>query len=114
MHELSIALAIVDRVTEEAAQRQVRVASVHLKLGPLSGVVKEALLASYGMAAAGSPAEGSTLVIKETPVRIQCPKCGGARNVVSLQNLCCVDCGTATADIVSGRELEVVALEIIE
>jgi hydrogenase nickel incorporation protein HypA/HybF len=114
MHELSIALAIVDQVTEEATHRNARIAAVHLKLGPLSGVVKEALLASYGMAAEGSPAEGSTLVIKETPVQIQCPKCGGPRDVISLQNLCCIDCGTATADIVSGRELEVVALEIIE
>ena len=43
MHELSIALSILDLAAEEAGRRGGRVVAVHLKLGPLSGVVKEAL-----------------------------------------------------------------------
>ena len=41
MHELSIAMSILD-VAEEEAERQggARVVAVHLKLGPLSGVVQ--------------------------------------------------------------------------
>ena len=43
MHELSIALSIVELAEEEAAERSVRVNAVHLKLGRLSGVVRDAI-----------------------------------------------------------------------
>ena len=55
MHELSIAMSIVEMAEEEAEQRGgVQVSAVHLKLGALSGVVKEALLSSYEMACEGT------------------------------------------------------------
>ncbi len=45
MHELSIALSIVEMATEESKKRNgAKVDAVHLKLGRLSGVVKDALL----------------------------------------------------------------------
>jgi len=44
MHELSIAMGIVEAATEEAQKRGVQVSAVHLRLGALSGVVKDALL----------------------------------------------------------------------
>ncbi|MCU1221680.1 MAG: hypA, partial [Candidatus Angelobacter sp.] len=44
MHELSIAMSIVEMAEEEAERRGVRISAVHLTLGLLSGVVKDALL----------------------------------------------------------------------
>ena len=45
MHELSIAMSILDVAREESEQRGgVRVEVIHLKIGALSGVVKDALL----------------------------------------------------------------------
>ena len=55
MHELSIAMSIVELAEEEAERRGVQVNAVHLKLGALSGVVKEALLSSYEMACEDTP-----------------------------------------------------------
>jgi hydrogenase nickel incorporation protein HypA/HybF len=56
MHELSIALSIIDAACEEAERHAgARVVAVHLKLGPLSGVVKEALVSAYELAREGSP-----------------------------------------------------------
>ena len=67
MHELSIALSIIEGAEEELArQGGGRVCAVYLKLGPLAGVVKEALLFSYGLASEGTALEGSSLVIEET------------------------------------------------
>ena len=43
MHELSIAMSIVEMAEEEAEQRGAQVNAVHLKLGALAGVVKGAL-----------------------------------------------------------------------
>ena len=73
MHELSIAMSIVELAQEEAERRGARINAVHLKLGALSGVVKEALLSSYEMACEGTPLQGSRLVFEEIPVVIFCP-----------------------------------------
>ncbi|HKX32120.1 MAG TPA: hydrogenase maturation nickel metallochaperone HypA [Blastocatellia bacterium] len=115
MHELSIAMSIVEMVTEEVKRRGgVKVDGVHLKLGPLSGVVKDALLFSYEAACAETPLEGSRLVIEEVPVVIYCPTCRAERGLVSIQHFICPVCSEPTPRVVHGKELEVVALEIYE
>ena len=112
MHELSIALAIVDAAEEEAARHGGRVVAVHLKLGPLSGVAKEALASAYGLAREGSALADSELVVEEVPVTAYCPACAAERPVESFPELRCPACGGPTPQVVRGRELEVVALEI--
>jgi len=112
MHELSIALSITDMAEEEAERNGGgRVVAVHLRLGPLSGVVKEALLSAYELAREGSAVETSQLVIEEVPLLIFCKICNAERKA-SIQEMCCSVCGAPPSRIVSGRELEVVALEI--
>src|SRR5579862_4129358 len=59
MHELSIAMGIVEAATEEAQKRGVQVSAVHLRLGALSGVVKDALLFSYEVACQDTALQGS-------------------------------------------------------
>ena len=114
MHELSIALGIIDAACEEADRRGgARVVAVHLRLGQLAGVVKEALFSSYELAAEATPLAGSKLVIEEIPITIRCPSCNAPRPVVSLQDLRCRECLSVTADILTGRELEVTAMEIV-
>ena len=113
MHELSIAMSIVDVACEEAEMRGAAgVDAVYLKLGPLSGVAKEALLFSYEIACQQTPLEGSTLLIEEVPIIANCPTCQERRHVQSIQSLCCVECGTPTPEILEGRELIVTALEL--
>ena len=115
MHELSIAMSIVEMAQEETEQRgDVRIEAVHLKLGALSGVAKEALLSSYEMACEDTPLQGSRLVVEDVPVAVFCPSCRARRPVSSIQLFCCAECGTPTPEIVQGKEIEVVALEIQE
>lgn len=113
MHELSIAMSIVEMAEEEAERHGgAQVLAVHLRLGRLTGVVKDALLSSYEMACAATPLQGSQLLIEEIPVEVFCPKCAAPRLVDSIQWFCCPECGTATPEVLRGKELEVVALEI--
>jgi hydrogenase nickel incorporation protein HypA/HybF len=115
MHELSIAMSIVELAQEEAERRGgVQVNAIHLKLGVLSGVVKDALLSSYEIACDDTPLKGSILVIEEVPVIVFCPKCQVQRSLSSIQLFCCAECGTPTSEIVEGKEIEVVAMEIEE
>ncbi len=113
MHELSIALGIVDVAAEEAARHGGRVVAVHLRLGPLSGVVKEALLSAFELAREGSELAESALIVEEVAVTVFCPACAAERPVESFPELCCPTCGAPTPQVVRGRELEVVALEIV-
>ena len=112
MHELSIALSLVDLAQEEARRHAGRVCAVHLRVGALAGVVPSALLASYEMAAFQTPLEGSRLVIEEVPVVVFCPCCQAQRPLDSVQSFCCPECGTPTPQVDRGRELELVALEM--
>jgi hydrogenase nickel incorporation protein HypA/HybF len=112
MHELSIALSLLDLAEEEAARRECRVAAIHLRLGRLSGVVREALLSAYDLAREGTAMADAELVVEEVPVVVRCPGCAADRTPVSAFELLCPDCGTPTPEVVRGRELEVVALEI--
>lgn len=115
MHELSIALSIIEGASQEALHRGgAQVHAVHLKLGALSGVVKDALLFSYDIACAGTLLEGSKLVIEEVPVVVYCATCGGEKTLESIQRFCCPTCGALTPDVVSGKQLELVGLEITE
>jgi|ERR1700690_956764 hydrogenase nickel incorporation protein HypA/HybF len=115
MHELSIAMSIVDLAREESGRlggAQVR--AVHLRLGLLSGVVKDALLSSYEIACHGTPLAGSQLVVEEVPVLVFCPLCEAQRPIHSTQMFCCSECGTPAGDVVQGKELLVVGLEVDE
>ena len=115
MHELSIAMSIVEMAEEEAASRgNARVHAVHLRLGPLSGVVKEALLSSFEMACAASLLEGSQLLIEEVPVMVFCSACRASKHVASIQWMCCPECGAPTPEVLQGKELEITALELSE
>jgi hydrogenase nickel incorporation protein HypA/HybF len=113
MHELSIALSIVDLAEEESESRgNPRVVAVHLRLGLLTGVVKDALLSSYEMACADTRLAGSRLVVEEVPGAVFCPTCKMQRPVRSPEWFQCSECGGVASEIVQGRELEVIALEV--
>jgi len=99
---------------EESQRRGVQVSAVHLRLGALSGVVKDALLFSYEVACQDTPLQGSQLIVEEMPVIVFCAQCKETRTLESVQLFQCPQCGTPTMDVRQGKELEVFALEIEE
>ena len=115
MHELSIAMSIIDLAGEEAERLGgARVAAIHLRLGKLSGVVKEALVSSYGLARENTAFEKCELIIEEVPIRVFCDKCQIGQPVVSMQEMRCAVCQTPSSEVISGRDLEVFAMELQE
>jgi hydrogenase nickel incorporation protein HypA/HybF len=115
MHELSIAVSILEVVEEEMQSHPgAQLEAVHLRLGPLSGVVKEALTSAYELAREQTPFPRSRLVFEETPLIIYCSRCQAERAPESVQELSCAVCGQPAAEVRGGRELEVAALELLE
>lgn len=113
MHELSIALSVIEGVEEVLASREgAQVVAVHLRLGPLSGVVKNALVSAYDLACEGTLLEGSRLIVEEIPVTIYCRRCEAERPAVSVQQLSCSVCNAPAAEVRGGTELEMVGVEL--
>lgn len=113
MHELSIAMSILESLQEEVDQRGCGpVEAVHLRVGALSGVVPEALRSAYEIAAEQTPFAHSRLLIEEVPIVIYCATCHREQPVESAALFCCPECRNPSADVVSGRELEISALEL--
>ncbi|MFE7978299.1 hydrogenase maturation nickel metallochaperone HypA [Streptomyces shenzhenensis] len=110
MHEMSIALAVIDQVTEaaERAGDVTAVRSVRLQVGELAGVVPEALAFSFELACAGTLLEGADLVADTVPGRARCAPCDHEWAVGMPPRLNCPRCHGATTGLLSGRELRIV------
>ena len=115
MHELSIAHNLVELVSEVAhKERAPRVCAINLRLGELSCVNQGSLRFCFEVVAADSPASGATLNFEEVPVQVYCQECDRVGALESIQSFRCPYCQAATADIRSGRELEIVSVELEE
>ena len=113
MHELSIAISMIDQIVEESANRGgLDVEIVHMRLGVFAGVDKEALLFAYPLACEGTPLEGSRLLIETVPLLVYCPACKQERTPPSVYQICCPECFAPTPVILTGREMEVASLEV--
>jgi hydrogenase nickel incorporation protein HypA/HybF len=83
-----------------------------VRLGPLSGVVKEALRSAYDLAREGTALEQAILVMEDVPLVAYCSACACERSPPSPQEILCPVCGIPMPEILRGRELELTALEI--
>lgn len=115
MHELSVAMSLVEAACEKAgALGDVRVDTVFVRLGAYSGVVKDALAFCFEVAAQGSAIEGARLDIEDVPVVVFCARCAAERPLTMMSHLRCPVCDDPTPEIVTGRELELTALEVTD
>lgn len=115
MHELSIAHSLVE-IAEEAATTAgvTRVTVVHLRLGVLAGVVRDALLFGFDVATAGTRLEGARLEIEDVPLQAYCADCDAVVALPDPQRFRCPRCGAPCGRIVTGQEIELMALEYEE
>lgn len=111
MHELSIALSMIEQIEEEAARHSGKVRSVYLRVGVLSGVDCEALRFAYEIACQDTDLVGSALEIERVPLLVRCPACG-TEHAPPMNSIVCPQCIAPGQEILAGRELELTALEI--
>jgi hydrogenase nickel incorporation protein HypA/HybF len=115
VHELSIALSILDIVRDTCAgQGCGRVEKVRVRVGKASGVMPDSLLFSFDCAKSGTPAAEASLEIEEIPVGGHCRDCAADFTVDEKYVMACPLCGGAGFTVESGHELEVVDLEVDE
>ncbi len=113
MHELSIALRIIEALERELADRpDMVVEQVNLQVGVLTGVVPETLQFAWEVASDETRLRGSTLHIEPVQAAGLCPNCGVEREIAGLQSFRCPDCKTPISSLTRGNELEILTLEV--
>ena len=113
MHELALGQNLVNQVVYLARREHVRnVSRVRVALGDAVGVDSESLRFSFGIAAVGTLADGAVLEIDRVPLRCRCTTCR-IRFQPRSADAPCARCGSRQVDILTGRELQVDALESV-
>jgi hydrogenase nickel incorporation protein HypA/HybF len=112
MHELTIARSLVELADGHARRNGAsRVCRVHVRLGLLAGIVRS-LHFAFEPAAFGTLCEGAELDIEEVPLSVHCPACDAVKMPRALYDFRCPDCGSPTPQVLTGREMDLVALEL--
>jgi hydrogenase nickel incorporation protein HypA/HybF len=115
MHEMGIALQIIEiaKASIPPEVREARVERVNLKIGKLAAVVPSSLRFCFDVAAKGTALEGAALAIEEVPVEARCNDCG-RRWTIEGPAFSCPACASGSIEMLSGRELDIVSIEIAE
>ena len=109
MHELSIAVRLVD-LASEAARDAGPIEAVRVRVGTLSGVVVEALEFAWEAAREDTPCADAALIVERVPARLRCPACGCESACEEFLACLCERCG-GPAEVSGGRELDLMAIE---
>ena len=115
MHEMGIALQIVEIATASLPPDlgAARVAAVNLKIGKLAAVVPESLRFCFDVAVKDTPLAGARLVIEELAVVARCKECN-AQWTIDEPVFTCKTCQSGSLEILSGRELDIESIEVVE
>ncbi|MBI4689753.1 MAG: hydrogenase maturation nickel metallochaperone HypA [Nitrospirae bacterium] len=113
MHEVSIALSMLDIAAEKCRESGYnKIDSIRLKIGRASGVMTDALIFAFDVVKTDTIASGASVIIDEIPVSGSCKDCGRDFVAEDTYVLCCPRCGGMAFMINTGRELEILDMEV--
>ena len=110
MHELSIALSIVELAEEEARKANAAIIiKVEVEIGTMAGVENEALLFAWDSVVQETMAQHAKLVIHSIPAEAHCLEC---EKDFPVENFFveCPHCKSFRYQITKGKELRVSSL----
>ncbi|HMJ10137.1 MAG TPA: hydrogenase maturation nickel metallochaperone HypA [Polyangiaceae bacterium] len=109
MHELGLAVEIVEIVTRRAAGARIR--RVVVEVGVLTAVLPDALSFCFSLASDGTEAAEAALEILRPSARVRCHACGADSEQTSV--FACCPCGATDLEWLSGSEFKISAMEVI-
>jgi hydrogenase nickel incorporation protein HypA/HybF len=117
MHELALMEALRERALEQAERHGGgTIRAITLRVGSLAGVELEALELAFAVVMEREGPEGVAPVqlrIESVAAKCYCYRC--ARAFLAADGCCeCPDCGQISRDLLQGRELDLVSLELDE
>ena len=112
MHELSIAMSIIE-ITEENARREHAsvITEIELDIGTQSGVVLDALEFAMEAAVKGTMLEHAVVKINSIPATARCNACHHTFPAADIFSPC-PRCGNPYSEVTAGKELRVKSLKV--
>ena len=112
MHEMSLALSIVDLAVETAGKEGGdRVSEVEIEVGNMAGVMVDALRFCLEAAARTTIVEGAAFNLVESNATGECPSCRKKFTTDSFYAVC-PDCGQGGIAVSGGQDLKIISLTI--
>jgi hydrogenase nickel incorporation protein HypA/HybF len=112
MHEVSLMQQALDIALERANDNGgTRIHRLTIRIGPLAGVVTDALRFAFDVVAQGTPAEGAEFVIEDVPIQCWCNPCSREFEP-SDYVFRCPTCAQITDDVRHGREFDLASMEV--
>jgi len=112
MHEMAIALALIEQAETVAREQKARaIPGITVVVGRLSGTDPDALRAVFELAAEETLAAGAVLTVETVEASVKCQACG-KRSYPTPPFMTCVECGALDVELESGRELYIKAMDV--
>lgn len=112
MHEMSIALNIIDIVREEALRaKAMSINSIELEIGSISGVEIPALEFALEVAVKDTPLEKTQIKIIPVQAIAQCTECNSTYPLTTFYEPC-PTCSALKINIICGKELQIKSINI--
>ena len=112
MHELSIAVGLIEQVEALLDENQAALATrVCVRIGSLSGVEPEALRMAFPVAAEDGRVAADALEIECVPAKARCGACGRSYEP-AFPFLACEHCGDADVEVLEGRDMTLISVEM--
>jgi hydrogenase nickel incorporation protein HypA/HybF len=114
MHEMSMAeniLEIIRHYVPDEKRPQVRI--VKMRVCELTNLVSESLEFCFTALTRGGPLEKAVLKIEKVPLTLSCNSCSKS-SIVTFGTYACPSSTSSDITFTSGRELQVVELELDE
>lgn len=112
MHELSIALNIINLVEDAIKEKEpVKVVEVELEIGKLAGIDTRSLVTALETASIHTPLSQARYRIKILPAIAKCKTCGLKFNLKNYLSSCPA-CKSYETEIINGKELKLKTIKI--
>lgn len=110
MHELSLALEVIELSRKEATKHKVQmIRELEIEIGDLSGVDATAFQSALELIVKGTILSEATILIRRIPATAYCSECC-MKFPVSQRLTTCPECGEVPSQVKGGREFRIVSL----
>lgn len=115
MHEMGIAQQLMKIALDSIPKNlnNPKVGVINLKIGKLASVVEQSLTFCFEILTKDTPLENARLEIDSVPVRVHCKSCDHSFEVTG-SVFRCPFCEDGDVEMISGREIEIISLELEE
>ncbi|MGC8551266.1 MAG: hydrogenase maturation nickel metallochaperone HypA [Phycisphaerae bacterium] len=111
MHEMSLAVDLMELVKRHVPASACLM-TVTVRIGPMHGVVAEALQWAWSAVSSETTWPKAKLVIETPPWRLRCPRCGRLWEPTTVDEHC--TCGAVHAHIEGGDEFTLVSVDVAD